>query len=526
MARSARKAPGGVRFCAAALPCIAALFGRPAEAETAVFIPLGDLPGGAFESRAAAISGDGRVVIGSGSRPHPFTSGNSREAFRWTADSGMVGIGILPGGAYSDGLGISGDGRSIVGQSGSSGSAIVPFRWKQSTGITQIPGVSTEHFNRLWDASYAADVMVGEDFWYGAFRWTKDDGTTTLEGGQIDSTAYSVSDDGMVVVGARRLQGFRWTADSGFEKIGAPYGSVAYDISADGSTIIGWTPTDAGLEAFRWTRESGLESLGDLDDPDPLLFSVATGVSGDGSVVVGRGSTPAFHAFVWTREHGMQMLQDVLSDRGAHTSGWVLRQANAVSEDGLRIAGEGVNPEGLEEAWLAVLLTRCSDGIDNDGDGKADSDDPACSDPSDDEERPRDDVEIEVLPRHKPIRPMSRQVVAVAIWGTETGAVEDIEGDSIVFGPAGAPPLQEPAAFDLDRDGDADLLAFFRADETGLAAGDTIACIDGVLAGEPFVGCDEVVVVPGAECGRGAKLALVLTPLLVVMRRLCAGRRP
>ena len=63
---------------------------------------LGDLSGGDFESSADAVSADGSVVVGYGTRG---TSASSREAFRWTSDGGMVGLGYLPGGFfYSVGL--------------------------------------------------------------------------------------------------------------------------------------------------------------------------------------------------------------------------------------------------------------------------------------------------------------------------------------------------------------------------------------------------------------------------------------
>jgi hypothetical protein len=54
-----------------------------------------------------------------------------------------------------------------------------------------------------------------------------------------------------------------------------------------------------------------------------------------------------------------------------------------VSADGLVIAGEGVDPSGRTQGWLAVLpepAPRCSDGVDNDGDGLTDfPDDDGCA---------------------------------------------------------------------------------------------------------------------------------------------------
>src|SRR5436305_614399 len=60
----------------------------------ASFRGLGDLPGGRFESFPAGISADGKVVVGQGVSE---AAGAYSEAFRWTLETGMVGLGDLPG---------------------------------------------------------------------------------------------------------------------------------------------------------------------------------------------------------------------------------------------------------------------------------------------------------------------------------------------------------------------------------------------------------------------------------------------
>src|SRR5262245_23843786 len=62
------------------------------------------------------------------------------------------------------------------------------------------------------------------------------------------------------------------------------FSSRASGISADGSVIVGTATSAHGTEAFRWTAESGMLGLGDL--PGGEFMSEATGVSADGSVVV------------------------------------------------------------------------------------------------------------------------------------------------------------------------------------------------------------------------------------------------
>ena len=58
------------------------------------FTGLGDFAGGTFQSVASSVSADGSVVVGWGN------SATGQEAFRWTRESGLVGIGDLPGGAF------------------------------------------------------------------------------------------------------------------------------------------------------------------------------------------------------------------------------------------------------------------------------------------------------------------------------------------------------------------------------------------------------------------------------------------
>ena len=95
--------------------------------------------------------------------------------------------------------------------------------------------------------------------------------------------------------------------------------------------------------------------LGDL--PGGSSFSSAQGVSADGLVVVGGGSTVlGSEAFIWDSANGMQNLQAVMEDQfGLNLTGWKLTYAFDVSADGLIIVGWGRNPEGNAEAWIATL---------------------------------------------------------------------------------------------------------------------------------------------------------------------------
>ena len=103
-----------------------------------MFMGIGDLPGSTFESRASAVSADGLVVVGGG------RSASGREAFRWTASGGMVGLGDLPGGGafWSGAAATSADG-SVVVSLATSESGIEAFVWDSTHGMRELDQVLT-----------------------------------------------------------------------------------------------------------------------------------------------------------------------------------------------------------------------------------------------------------------------------------------------------------------------------------------------------------------------------------------------
>ena len=83
------------------------------------------------------------------------------------------------------------------------------------------------------------------------------------------------------------------------------------------------------------------------------------------------------------------------------------------------------------------------------------------------------------------------------------------------FGPAGALPIHRKLGHleDVNDDGITDLVTHYRAEGSGVSAGDTEACVTGeTFDGVPFASCDVVSTVPA--CGIGFELAVVLPPLM------------
>jgi probable HAF family extracellular repeat protein len=219
-------------------------------------------------------------------------------------------------------LGVSADGRVVVGQS-SSASLQRAFRWSRASGMTDLGS-------------------LGLGF----------------------SSATAANADGTVIVGSSRStdsqEAFRWTAAEGMTGLGAlPSGGWtqrANAVTPDGRVIVGMGAISS-FEAFRWTATE-LQLLGTFAPTHP--GSSASDVSADGNVIVGMGSgvdaDGSGEAFVWFPRRGILDLRRYLLDHGVSAvQSWRLSEAMSVSADGRMLAGWGVDPQGRASAWIARI---------------------------------------------------------------------------------------------------------------------------------------------------------------------------
>jgi len=210
--------------------------------------------------------------------------------------------------------------------------------WSQSLTWIGIPGLSVTPFDVSADGStvvgqYGNYHLPGPSQKLRAFRWTAETGVQDLHslvGGrpENESVATAVSADGSVVVGYvsnqrnpnrrpddRLLYAFRW--ENGAVQLLTPPGardiSVALDVSADGSVVVGWATTNfptfsAMINPVRWVDGA----LQVLEIPDLTRVGQALVVSADGSSVAVEGAVsvngqPGRRVFVW-RNGAVQML--------------------------------------------------------------------------------------------------------------------------------------------------------------------------------------------------------------------------
>lgn len=328
---------------------------------------IGLMSGGSSTSVTglSGLSGDGSVVLAKG---NSASSGTQTLGLTWTASGGLVDLGLPALGSSSiTPTAASTNGSTIVGyRSEDGGSTSTPFVWSSGSfsTLSGLGGSTAAAYAVSGDGAVILGSARNAANQWEAVRWVG--GSTTdlgfVNGGTL-SHGYGLNSDGSVAVGhaldgaASRYAPLVWTT-GGATALTDVRGSFSWAnaISTDGSTIVGTTGgAGGGRVAAYWDRATGsLHDLGDL--PGGSVAGAGWDVSGDGSVMVGRGHSGAgYQPFIWTATLGMRELSDYLTnDQAMNLTGWVLSEVVAVSDDGNTLVGNG-SYQGTQQSWVVTL---------------------------------------------------------------------------------------------------------------------------------------------------------------------------
>jgi probable HAF family extracellular repeat protein len=355
-----------------------------ALAEGPVFVGLGVLdpkasPAG---SLVTGISAGGEYIVGGS-----FVVGEEAtqvHAFRWDEAGGMIDLGLSKGMGFQAALAgrVSADGSVVTGAAGFSIGTYIEMRngmyWRFEDGQPV-----SHDLPEAWIVTDVADngvTLVGGTrvpdspwpMYDQAFVFTEAGGLRTLgllPGGSY-TWASAISGDGATVVGfgdtPEHGTALVWTEAGGLRELPGWDGAYGWasGVSANGSIIVGLRES----RAFAWTAPAHYRDLGTIPqggEPNPL------DVSADGSLVVGYawlGEGPI--GMVWSKKTGRNLdAASFLSGAGLDVAGWTFTQVTGVSDNASRITGQGLNPDGREEAWLAILppAAYCYGDFDSDG---------------------------------------------------------------------------------------------------------------------------------------------------------------
>ena len=324
-----------------------------AVAEPVSFTRLGDLAGGAFESRATAVSANGTTVVGYSSSS-TYQPGGAHEAFHWKNGiiQGIRGLDPQPGN-FSRAFGVNGDGSVMVGILQDS----LPGHFVWTNG-NLANGADSEIFPLNMSAN---GVYVGYTTTPPAHRAYKSagGGIPIIPGGNSLSTiwnhASAVSDDGGAVVGwsiysvPMTVQAYRWTSATLTVGLGfLPGHTVSRAMAISGNGLLVGGHSGPSQTPFLWTQSSGMVPFTGGFAPAAMSF--------DGSVIVGGSS-------VWDAVHGTRSLSSILTGAGVNMAGWNIFEVTDVSADGLVVSGSATNPQGNSEAFRAVIPEPATAGL-------------------------------------------------------------------------------------------------------------------------------------------------------------------
>lgn len=293
----------------------------------------------------------------------------------WDANNGIVQIGSISNGYPAAGRTvISNDGLTVTSSVTNTATGfneistydVVSATWVNRGGL--VPTGWDGSVSSAWGMSPNGNTIVGLGWLTAAnahaVKWDAMNGVVDL--GSIvagrSSRANAINSEGNVIVGWQdeptgARSGAKWVdgvesfiTDNNGENVGE-----AGAVSSDGNTIIG----SANPNPYVWKAGTGVTYI---THPNASFFfkGGATGVSGDGTKVIGFyrafGAPPmSGEGFIWTETAGRVNLNDYAASLGINTNGVIMGLPLAISLDGRKIAGMGVDASNQMVAFYLDL---------------------------------------------------------------------------------------------------------------------------------------------------------------------------
>ncbi|WP_160136532.1 T9SS type A sorting domain-containing protein [Chryseobacterium sp. c4a] len=243
----------------------------------------------------------------------------------WVNRGGLVPMGW--DGSVSSAWGMSPDGNTIVGLGWLTAANAHAVKWDETNGVVDLGSIVAGRSSRANAISSTGNVIVG---------W-QDEPTGTRSGAKwVDGVESFITDNNGSNVG----------------EAGA--------VSADGNTIIG----SANPNPYVWKAGTGVTYI---THPNASFFfkGGATGVSGDGTKVIGyyrafAAPPMSGEGFIWTEANGRINLNDYAQSLGIDTNGVTMGLPLAISQDGNKIAGMGVDSSNQMVAFYLDITESLS----------------------------------------------------------------------------------------------------------------------------------------------------------------------
>jgi hypothetical protein len=163
---------------------------------------------------------------------------------------------------------------------------------------------------------------------------------------------------------------FYWKGEDGFQEIdldglGGTFNDSGLNhslfMSSAGDVVVGGMTQDGNTAVFRWTEAGGAV---DISAREGAYSDIASGLTADGSVIVGTTLTPGadedsiiLQAFRWDEDAGYQTVYDYLTAAALSTEGWAFNTTIGISADGTIMGGLGTLGDSV-----MYWLSRCTEG--------------------------------------------------------------------------------------------------------------------------------------------------------------------